>query len=166
MKANPDKFQTIAIGKRTLDRNPVFNIDDIDIIPENSVKLLGVEIISLLNFNKHISLICKRASSQINAFKRIGNNLTLKSRKTMFHAFIMSNFNLCPIIWHFCGKQNSDKLELLQYRALNYVYSDHISSYKVLLTKCQMSTLHLQRLRYIAIETCKILYGKSPSYSK
>ena len=62
MKANPDKFQAIAIGKKTLDINPVFNIGDIDIIPENSVKLLGVEINSLLNFNKHISLICKRAS--------------------------------------------------------------------------------------------------------
>ena len=76
----------------------------------------------------------------------------------------MSNFKFCPIIWHFCGKQNSDKLELLQYRALKYVYSDHTSSYEVLLTKYQMSTLHIQRLRYIAMETYKILYRESPSY--
>ena len=34
----------------------------------------------------------------------------------------MSNFKFCPIIWHFFGKQNSDKLALLQYRALKHVY--------------------------------------------
>ena len=39
MKANPDKSQAIAIGKKTLDRNPVLNIGDIDIIPENCLEL-------------------------------------------------------------------------------------------------------------------------------
>ena len=78
----------------------------------------------------------------------------------------MSNFKLCPIIWHFFGKQNSDKLALLQYRALKYVYSDHTSSYEVLLTNCQMSTLHIQRLRYIAMETYKILCGETLIYEE
>ena len=57
MKANPDKFQAIAIGKKTNKHNLTFNCED-------NVKLLGVTIDSNLNFNNHISEICKKKKHQ------------------------------------------------------------------------------------------------------
>jgi hypothetical protein len=39
---------------------------------EENVKLLGITVDSHLNFDKHISEICKKASQQLNILKRIG----------------------------------------------------------------------------------------------
>ena len=52
MKTNSDKFQAIAIGKKTVKMIPTFIVNDIIIKCEESVKLLGVEIDSVLNFDK------------------------------------------------------------------------------------------------------------------
>jgi hypothetical protein len=60
MKANPDKIQAIAIGKKTNKHNLTFNLNGNNITCEDNVKLLGVTIDSNLNFNNHISEICKK----------------------------------------------------------------------------------------------------------
>ena len=164
MQANPDKFQALAVGKRTIDKKPICNIGNTHITCEESVKLLGVEIDSLLNFDLHISNICKKASQQINVLRRIGKYLTLEGRKAIYHTFIMSNFNFCPLVWHFCNKSNTSKIEKLNYRALRFVYNDSESSYEDLLQKNSTCTLHLNRLRTMAIETFKIIHKQSPVY--
>jgi hypothetical protein len=66
MQANPDKFQAMAIGKKTKDQNINFNLNGSTIPCDESVKLLGVTIDFKLKFDKHISSICKKASSQLN----------------------------------------------------------------------------------------------------
>jgi hypothetical protein len=60
MKANPDKFQAIAIGKKTNKHKLTFNLNGNNITCEYNVKLLGVTIDSDLNFNNHISEICRK----------------------------------------------------------------------------------------------------------
>jgi hypothetical protein len=72
MKANPDKFQAIAIGKKAKNQNLSFNLNGNKIVCEDNVKLLGVTIDSDLNFDNHISKMCKKASRQLNILKRIG----------------------------------------------------------------------------------------------
>jgi hypothetical protein len=44
MKANPDKFQAIAIGKKTKNENISFNLNGNIIKCEDEIKLLGVTI--------------------------------------------------------------------------------------------------------------------------
>ena len=44
MKANPDKFQAIAVGKRTQDKSSVFKLGDANEPCEEVVKLFGVDI--------------------------------------------------------------------------------------------------------------------------
>jgi hypothetical protein len=44
MKANPDKFQALAIGKKSFDHKIVFELKGNRIECENDVKLLGVTI--------------------------------------------------------------------------------------------------------------------------
>ena len=89
----------------------------------------------------------------MNVLKRIGRFLNFESRKTIYHAFIMSAFNCCPLIWHFCIKANTNKLERINYRALRFVIQDHESSYEALLQKIEGSALHIGRLRKVAIVT-------------
>jgi hypothetical protein len=45
-------------------------------------------------------------------------NLTKLGRVTIYFSFIMSNFNYCPIVWHFCGETNTRKIEKIQERVL------------------------------------------------
>ena len=82
----------------------------------------------------------------------------------LFKSFIQSNFNYCPLVWHFCSKANTEKLEKLQYRALRIVFNDYISSYESLLNKVNLPTLHINRLRCIATETYKCINNMSPEY--
>jgi hypothetical protein len=109
MQANPDKLQAIAVGKKTCDENISFNLDGNIIKCDDEVKLLGVTFDFMLNFNFHISNICKKASQQLNhnVLKRIGLHLNRLSKLTIYYSFILSNFNYCPLVWHFCGENNT-----------------------------------------------------------
>ena len=75
------------------------------------VKVLGVMLDSKLNFNHHVSALCTKAARQLNALARISRFLSTSSRMIIYNSFINSNFNYCPIVWHFCGKKNGDKIE-------------------------------------------------------
>jgi hypothetical protein len=75
MQANPDKFQFLAVGRKIYDKNPSIHIQNFDLTCESTVKLLGIDIDYQLNFDVHISTICRKASQQINILKRLGSYL-------------------------------------------------------------------------------------------
>ena len=54
-------------------------------------------------------------------------------------------------------------MENIQERALRFVYDDFTSSYEELLNKINLPTLHIRRMRTVAIETFKILHGLCPT---
>jgi hypothetical protein len=63
MQANPDKFQALAIGKKTLKEQICFYLKGSKIKCEEHVKLLGVTIDYELNFDisiyqKFVKIIC------------------------------------------------------------------------------------------------------------
>ena len=164
MKANPEKFQAIAIGKQTKQQNLIFTIDGNKIECESEVKLLGVTIDFQLNFNEHVSNICKKASRQLNVLKRIGTHLTKLGKLTIYYSFIISNFNYCPLVWHFCGETNTKKIEKIQERALRFIYNEYTSSYEDLLCKSKLPSLKVRRLRTFALEVFKIVNKDCPVY--
>ena len=93
MKANPDKFQAISIGKRTFEKSPVFELKgSIFIECDEVVKLLGIDIDYQLKFDNHINNLCRKASQQLAVLKRIGTHLCHLSKLTIFHTFILSHF--------------------------------------------------------------------------
>jgi len=164
MQANPDKFQAISIGKKTHEHLKEFSIGDNTIKCEDVVKLLGIDIDFLINFDQQISNMCKKAAKQLNVLLRLSKFLTSDNKILIYKLFIRSNFNFCPLVWHFCSKTNSDKLEKLQHRALRITFNDFSSSYETLLDRANMPTLHLSRLRTMAIEAYKIIFKLSPPY--
>ena len=164
MKANPDKFQAIAIGKNTQSKNISFNLNGNIIKTEDEVKLLGVTIDYELKFNSHITNICRKASRQLNVLKRMGKYLNRLGKLTIYHSFILSNFNYCPVIWHFCSEANTKKMEKIQERALKFIYNENHSTYEELLAKSKLPSLKIRRIRTIAIETFKIINKETPQY--
>ena len=73
--------------------------------------VLGVTIDFKLKFDIHISELCKKADRQLNVLKRIGKYLCKLGKLNIFYFFILSNFNFCPLTWHFCGETYTKKLE-------------------------------------------------------
>ena len=57
MLANPHKFQTIFLAPADMEFK--FEIDDITLVAEEYVKLLGINPNKNLNYDKHIQQICK-----------------------------------------------------------------------------------------------------------
>ena len=164
MKVNPDKFQAIATGKNTQFKNISFNLNGNIIKTEDEVKLLGVTIDYELKFNSHITNICRKASRQLNVLKRMGKYLNRLGKLTIYHSFILSNFNYCPVIWHFCSEANTKKMEKIQERALKFIYNENHSTYEELLAKSKLPSLKIRRIRTIAIETFKIINKETPQY--
>ena len=107
MKANASKFQSISIGTNKNYECKV-KVKGTEINECNScVKLVGVYIHKLLDFNKHILEICIKAGRQLNVLKRLYSKLNVECRLNISRCFVLSHFNYCPIVWHFCGQQNT-----------------------------------------------------------
>ena len=84
----------------------------------SSVKLLGVQIDHSLLFTEHISHLCIKAGRKINVLSRLCCSLTTEAKLLLMQAFILSHFNFCSIIWHYCSMRDLRKIEKLQYKAL------------------------------------------------
>ena len=122
-------------------------MEGIEIECETEGKLLGVAIYFKLNFNDHISNICKKSSRQLNVLKRIGKHLTKLGKLTIYYSLIMSNFNNCPLTCHFCGEVNAKNVEQIQERALSFIYEDYSARYDELLSKSKLPLLKVRKMR-------------------
>ena len=131
---------------------------------ETVVKALGVYIDCNLNFHTHAKQLCLKASRQLNAFSRISRYLSVQAKKLIFRSFIMSNFDYCSLVWHFCGKKNNSKMERIQKRALSIVFNDFDADYDELLNRMETNSILQTRIKRIAIEVYKSINGLNPSY--
>ena len=119
MIVNPDKFQAIVVKRNSkLKDSYSLNINQEVINSENSLNLLGVEIYNKLSFKKHISTLFKKASNQLNAISRIQKFMDFKEKEILLNRFVYSNFNYCPLVWHFCSAKSVKEIEKIQERAL------------------------------------------------
>ena len=90
--------------------------------------------------------------------------LNVQDKLKLFQAFILSQFNYCPLVWHFCSVSNMKKIEKIQARALRYVYNDFHSSYFDLRARSSRPLMYVQRLRGLMIEVFKIINKEGPTY--
>ena len=92
------------------------------------VSLLGVTLDYKLTFSSHINNPASKAGAHSCALNRIKRYLDKDARLTLAKTSILSHFRYCPIIWHFCGKVNANKLEniILEVFSLSEVLILHI----------------------------------------
>ena len=100
MKPNPDKYQAMVLGRSEDKLN--FKLADVDIKTTEKTCLLGVVLDNKLKFDDHISSICREVSAQISALNRLKNILPLKTKESLYRAFIPSYLNYCNQVWHHC----------------------------------------------------------------
>ena len=120
MTVNPDKFQSMIISLKKDLRKSVLNINGVELTMESSVKLLDIEIDKQLNFEKHISNICKKASNQVNAICRLQAFMGHKEKEAMINIFVHLDFNYSCLIWHLSCKKSPKKLKIFMKRVYSF----------------------------------------------
>ena len=130
MIVNPGNFQAIIIDKKNKCHTNetlinFWKIGDKIIKVSSSVKLLRVEIDDQLNFNLHISNICRSAANQLNALIRLKLFLDFEEKKTLINSYFYSNFNYCLLVWMFSSARLLNNVEFLQKRVLLFLYDNH-----------------------------------------
>ena len=160
MQANPSKFQFMVMSNGTVDKECIsIYINESLLKPESHVKVLGVTLDDRLTFNEYVSVCCSKAARQLNALSRISRYLDTSSCTFLFNSFVKSNFKYCPMVWHFCGKVNNDKIDKIQHRALKIIYKDYVSSYEDLMLKGNVPAMLNKRLQGILREVFKSIKG-------
>ena len=134
LKANADKCHLIASSKVPVD----IQISDIKVTSESRVKLLGIHIDNRLNFDYHVSQLCKKASKKLNALAGIFKYVETSKRRVLVNSFITSQFSYCPLIWMFHSRRMERRINKIHQRALRLIYpSDSKLTFKELLEKKQ-----------------------------
>ena len=99
MIINPDKYQAIILDKKKSDlTNIPLTIDNQTIKSVPSAELLGIHLDDKLNFNLHISNICRSAANQLNALLRLKSYLSFNAKRILINSYIISNFNYCLLV--------------------------------------------------------------------
>ena len=98
------------------------NINNQSINSQNCLELKTIHC-----FNKHISTLCKKAINQFYVIGRIQKYMGFKQKEVLLNSFVLSNFNYCPLTWHFCSVKSLMKIEKMQERAFRILYNDSTS---------------------------------------
>ena len=122
---------------------------------QDLVKLLGVIIDKGLRFNEHVSYICRKAAQQLKSMSKLSSLLPMESKYCICNTFIISNFMYCLLIWDMCSTADARSIEKIQERSLRFALNDLTSEYGILMEKSSKSTLYLERLRQLCVETYK-----------
>ena len=167
MIANPDKFQAVLVKKGrddTTGENLMIQGEQIQ--SENAVRLLGVKIDHRLTFHDHISDLCRKAAAQLDALKRLTwkGYMEFKAKEILVQSFVFSNFNYCPLVWHYSSEKSMKKNEKIHERALRFLYNDSTSFYDDLLSKAGKCSMKISRLRTLCIEIYKTVSKLNPPF--
>ena len=99
------------------------------------------------------------AGGQLNTLNRLDKYLSPFCKELAINSFIASNFNYCPLIWHFSSANSSNMIEGIQKRAFRFLNKEHINN-------PNLCTMQVKRLRTLAIEIFKTLNNLNPFYMK
>ena len=121
-------------------------IDDVTIKSASSVTLLGINIYSKLNFKEHINNVVKKTYFKLYALRRLG---------FLACSMLESRFAYCPLIWMFCSKTDMQRVEKVQYKTLQAVFNNYMTTYDELLALDNKLKIHQRHLQFLTIEIYK-----------
>ena len=127
-----------------------------------SETLLGVKIDSDLNFEEHISSICKKTSAKLNALARVSPYIDEGKRRLIMNPFFNSQFKYFPLALMFHSRKSNNKINRLHERCLRIVYNDSSSTFEGQLTEDNSVSIHDRNLQVLATEMFKVYTEQRP----
>ena len=158
LKNNVDKCHVLVSTNKPVG----IKVGDYTIDNSECEKLLGVKIDVNLNFNDHISDLCKKASRKVSALARVTPFLGLSKRKLLMKAFFTSEFSYFPLIWMCHSRSNNMKISMLHKRCLRIIYNDKQSYLTELLNKENSVSIYVRNIKRLAKEIFRLYNGLSP----
>ena len=153
MKANPDECHLLLSKSGNFEAN----------ICENRIsntkleKVIGVTFDNQLNFNHHISNICKTAGNNLHTLARVSNCMDQDKKRIVFNSYSLSQFNHCPLIWMNDNKSISNGINSLHERESRLIYCDHSSNFQEPLNRDNSVTIHPKNIQALAILIYKVI---------
>ena len=149
IKVKPDKYHLLINNTK---KSFQIKIGNETVSNSKYEKLLGVKIDHELNFNEHVSSLCKKASQKLNALSRIASSMTFGQRRLILNSFITSQFH---------SRKLNERINHIHERTLKIVYKDFNSSFQELLTEDNSLNIHHRNLQKLVTEIFKIKNGLS-----
>ena len=143
IKANADKCQLLVTGNHEVSAN----INEFEIESSKNEKLLGISIGTTLSFEYHVTSLCKKASQKLHALARIAHYMDFKKRRSLMKAFVISQFNYCPLIWMSHNRALNNRINKIHERTLRLVYHNKNLSFSELLELDNAVTMHQRNLQ-------------------
>ena len=143
MKANADKYHFLVTGNYEVSAN----INELEIESSKKEKLLGISIDIRLSFEHHITSLCKKASQKLHALARIAHYMDFEKRRSLMKAFVISQFNYCPLIWMFHNRTLNNRINKIHERGLRLVYQNKNLPFSELLELDNAVTIHQRNLQ-------------------
>ena len=88
------------------------------------MKLLGLHLDGKLNFNMHISNICKSAANQVNALFRLKKFMNFDEKKILINSYFYGQLQLLSFVWILSSASSLKKIVNLQKRAQGLLCND------------------------------------------
>ena len=111
MKLNQDKCHFLISGNTP--EHLWVTLGEHKIWESHEEKLLGLTIDKNLNFNAHLSNICKKASVKVTILSRMVKLLPFEKKRLLLKSFIESQFSYCPLLWMFCSRGINRKINYI-----------------------------------------------------
>ena len=106
-------------------------------------------------------------NNQLNVMIRFRKLIFKFTLIKLYKAFILPYFYFCSAVWHFCGAQNTDKIEVLNKRILRFILGNFKSAYYNLLDKVNCASLYNKRIHNMLILLYESLFLTNyPNYMK
>ena len=132
MVLNPGKCHFMLFG---IKENEQFDVicNNITLKHSSHENILGVTIDNKLSFDEHMINICKTANKNLNALSRINHYMKQNQKEILLSSFIISHFSYCPLIWMFCFKKSTKKINVVHERPLRIIRNDYESLYPLII---------------------------------
>ena len=84
--------------------------------------------------------------------------MSTEKRRTLFKAFVVSQFNYCPLVWMFHTKESNNRINNLHEKALRLIYQNRNLSFDELLKLDKSVSIHYRHLQYLLTEIYKVIF--------
>ena len=147
MAFNPDKCEVIRITNKKTPTLFNYTLHGVSLKETDSAKYLGVSITRNLSWAIHINQITTKTNNSLKFIKRNIQTNNPKLKETAYKTYVRPLVEYVAAVWDPWQKKYIDKIEMIQHRAIRYIFNDYSSTSSVtnMLSKLNLPTLVKRR---------------------
>ena len=116
----------------------------------DSAKYLGVTITKDLSWSKHINQITTKANNYLNFIKRNIQTNNPKLKESAYKTYVRPLVEYAASVWDPEQNKYIEKIEMIQHRAIRYIFNDYSSSSSVTNMRSKLNLPTLKKRREIS----------------